>query len=105
MPDGATPHLEEAEILRDLVRRFLSGETQDSLIRDLNNRGITTSYGKPWTRAGRWDAAQPDERREMLKLALCGRHLIVHPADQRSRTDVAARTTISLVVARQPTYL
>jgi DNA invertase Pin-like site-specific DNA recombinase len=52
MPDGVTPHPEEAEILRELVRRTLAGETQESLIADLAARGITTAAGKPWTRAG-----------------------------------------------------
>jgi DNA invertase Pin-like site-specific DNA recombinase len=52
LPDGTTPHPEESEVLRELVRRFLDGEPQDALIADLNARGVLTSYGKPWTRAG-----------------------------------------------------
>jgi len=51
-PDLITVRKKEAAILRDLTARFLAGETQDALIADLNGRGITTSYGKPWTRAG-----------------------------------------------------
>ncbi|MDG4792420.1 recombinase family protein [Micromonospora sp. WMMD1082] len=42
----------EAEIIRDLTDRVLAGESQDALIVELNERGILTSYGKPWTRAG-----------------------------------------------------
>ena len=50
--DLVTVREDEAAILRDLTARFLAGETQDALIAELNARGITTSYGKPWTRAG-----------------------------------------------------
>ena len=50
--DLITVREDEAAILRDLTARFLAGETQDALIAELNARGITTSYGKPWTRAG-----------------------------------------------------
>lgn len=52
LPDGVTPHPEESLILREMTARFLSGETQDAILRDLNERGILTAYGKPWTRAG-----------------------------------------------------
>src|SRR6266700_6959442 len=50
--DLITVREDEAAILRDLTARFLAGETQDALIAELNGRGITTSHGKPWTRAG-----------------------------------------------------
>ncbi len=43
---------DEAAVLRDMTARFLAGESQDALIAELNARGITTSYRKPWTRAG-----------------------------------------------------
>jgi site-specific DNA recombinase len=39
-------------VLRELVSRTLAGDTQESLMADLAGRGITTAYGKPWTRAG-----------------------------------------------------
>lgn len=42
----------EARVLRDLVDRLLAGESQESMIRDLNRRGITTSKGRSWTQAG-----------------------------------------------------
>jgi len=42
----------EAEVLRELAARLLAGDSQDEMIRDLNRRGVTTSYDKPWTRAG-----------------------------------------------------
>jgi DNA invertase Pin-like site-specific DNA recombinase len=50
--DGTTVRPAEVAILRDLVARLLAGESQDAMIVDLNTRGITTSYGKAWTRAG-----------------------------------------------------
>ena len=51
-PISITVHEDEAAFLRDLTARFLAGETQDALIAEWNGRGITTSAGKPWTRAG-----------------------------------------------------
>lgn len=50
MPDGETPHPEESVILGEVTARFLAGETQDSLLADLNERGITTATGGKWTR-------------------------------------------------------
>ena len=50
--DGVTVREEEAAVLRELTARFLAGESQDKLIAGLNERGILTSQGKPWTRAG-----------------------------------------------------
>jgi glycine/D-amino acid oxidase-like deaminating enzyme/DNA invertase Pin-like site-specific DNA recombinase len=50
MPDGITPHSEEAGVLREITARFLAGETQDALIADLNGRGIVTATGGKWTR-------------------------------------------------------
>lgn len=47
-PDGSVRE-SEAAILRELAERFLAGESQDALIRDLNQRGITTSTGRGWT--------------------------------------------------------
>lgn len=51
-PNGVTVRESEAEILRDLAARLLAGDSQDAMVVDLNTRGITTSYGKAWTRAG-----------------------------------------------------
>src|SRR6266700_6048635 len=50
--DLITVREDEAAVLRDLTARLLDGQTQDALIAELNGRGITTSYSKPWTRAG-----------------------------------------------------
>jgi DNA invertase Pin-like site-specific DNA recombinase len=49
---GRTVRETEAAVLRELAARLLVGESQDAMIVDLNRRGIRTSYGKPWTRAG-----------------------------------------------------
>lgn len=50
--DGRTIREAEAAVVRDLVEQLLAGESQDAMIRDLNARGITTSTGRAWTRAG-----------------------------------------------------
>jgi DNA invertase Pin-like site-specific DNA recombinase len=47
--DFVTVREAEAEIIRELTRRFLAGETQHALVRDLNARGILTSQGNRWT--------------------------------------------------------
>ena len=47
--DLVTIREDEAEIIRDLTRRFLAGESQDALLAELNARGRTApSYGKWW---------------------------------------------------------
>ncbi|MCT2280312.1 recombinase family protein [Micromonospora chalcea] len=51
-PDGITIREAEASVLRDLAERLLAGKSQDAMIEELNARGMLTSYGKPWTRAG-----------------------------------------------------
>lgn len=38
----------QAEIIADVAKRLLAGESLRSIVRDLNNRGITTGTGKPW---------------------------------------------------------
>lgn len=38
----------EAQIVREIVTRFLDGETMNALARDLNARGVTTSTGRKW---------------------------------------------------------
>ena len=47
--DFVTVREPEAEIIRELTRRFLGGESQHALVRDLNARGILSSKGNPWT--------------------------------------------------------
>jgi hypothetical protein len=49
-----------------------------------------------WAR--RWKAAEPAERRTLLRMALRGRPLIVGPADPSDRTNVAQR----IMVGDQP---
>jgi site-specific DNA recombinase len=70
-PDLITVREEEAEVLRDLTARLLAGETQDALVADLNERGIPTSYGKPWRPAGL--------RKVLMRERNCGRIIYTDP--------------------------
>jgi DNA invertase Pin-like site-specific DNA recombinase len=70
-PDLITAREEEAAVLRDLTARLLAGETQDALVADLNERGITTSYGKPWRPAGL--------RKVLMRERNCGRIVYTDP--------------------------
>jgi site-specific DNA recombinase len=65
--DFVTVRGAEAEIIRELTRRFLAGEAQNALVRDLNARGILTSHGK------RWEATSL--QRLLLRERNCGRIL------------------------------
>jgi site-specific DNA recombinase len=47
--DGMTLNEREASVLKDVGRRVLAGETCNSLAKELNARGITTSTGGRWT--------------------------------------------------------
>ena len=49
--DLVTVREDEAEIIRELTRRSLAGESQNALVSDLEARGIRTSQGKLWTQA------------------------------------------------------
>lgn len=51
-PDALTIRETEAAVIRELVERLLAGDSQNELIRDLNERGITTSTGGKWGRTG-----------------------------------------------------
>jgi hypothetical protein len=46
--DGVTVRAEEADIIRDHARRLLAGESQDSLIRELNETGVPSVRGARW---------------------------------------------------------
>lgn len=46
--DGVTIRADEADVIREAARRKLDGETYRSIARDLTERGILTSTGKPW---------------------------------------------------------
>jgi site-specific DNA recombinase len=75
------PHPEEAPILAELTARLLAGDTQQAIIADLARRGILTSYGKPWTRAG---------LRQVLTRPLnCGQ--VIHTDPKTKTTAVVAR--------------
>ena len=81
--DLVTPREGEAEIIRELTRRSLAGESQNALVSDLEARGVRTSQGKLWTQA---------TLRQLLKRERnCGR--IIH-------TDLA--TGVTSVVGHLP---
>jgi DNA invertase Pin-like site-specific DNA recombinase len=46
--DLVTVREDEAAVLRNLTTRFLDGETLDSLLTDLNARGVKTAFGNQW---------------------------------------------------------
>lgn len=48
-PDQVTVRESEAAIIREVTRRLLSGEPQDSLVAELNARGIAGTRGRPWS--------------------------------------------------------
>jgi DNA invertase Pin-like site-specific DNA recombinase len=48
--DLLTVREDEAEVIRELVRRYLAGESLSGLVNDLNRRGVATSTGGPWKR-------------------------------------------------------
>jgi DNA invertase Pin-like site-specific DNA recombinase len=39
----------EREVVREMARRVLAGDTLDGIVRDLNTRGVTTVMGMLWT--------------------------------------------------------
>ncbi|BBG04600.1 MULTISPECIES: recombinase family protein [Pseudonocardia] len=47
-PDGLTVRPKEARIIADLTVRVAAGETLNSLARELNSEGVTTSTGRRW---------------------------------------------------------
>jgi len=47
--DGVTIREEEASIIRDHAQRLLAGETQNSLINELNDAGVPSVRGARWT--------------------------------------------------------
>lgn len=47
-PDGVTVNQHEADIIRNHAERLLAGETQDSLIRELNETGVPSVRGAQW---------------------------------------------------------
>ena len=55
--DKVTVRTEEAEVVRELARRVLAGDSLKALCRDLSERGIATANGKEW---------QPQTLRRML---------------------------------------
>ena len=52
VPGRLEHHPVEGPVLREMVARVLAGENQDTLIADLDARGVRTSFGRTWTRTG-----------------------------------------------------
>ncbi|MFF3147651.1 recombinase family protein, partial [Streptomyces sp. NPDC057927] len=46
--DGCTVIEEEAEVVREVFRRFLDGETASAIAKDLHARQLTTAEGAQW---------------------------------------------------------
>jgi site-specific DNA recombinase len=69
--DFVTVRDAEADVIRELTRRTLAGESQSALARDLNARDILTSQGNPW------DARAV--RSLMLRASNCGRIVYTNP--------------------------
>lgn len=47
--NGGVVHPEEAAVLKEVVRRVLNGEAVSAMAHELNERGYTTTRGKPWS--------------------------------------------------------
>ncbi|MCW2929639.1 MAG: hypothetical protein JWM19_601 [Actinomycetia bacterium] len=47
--DGLTVRESEAKVIREKSSEVLAGRSMRSLAKELNDRGLTTSTGKPWT--------------------------------------------------------
>lgn len=47
-PDGMTVRESEAEILQECIERSIAGEPAYLITKDLNERGVPTTYGKKW---------------------------------------------------------
>jgi site-specific DNA recombinase len=84
-------------ILREVARRLLAGESQESLVRDLNDRKILTVRGKPWTRPGmRTALTRPRNAglvtyRGTVVATLPGEHLLTEDEHARLMSLYAAR--------------
>jgi site-specific DNA recombinase len=59
-----TIRAEEAEVIRDLARRVLAGDSLNTLAKELNERGIPTAQGKKWS--------PPTIRRMLMSARLSG---------------------------------
>ena len=79
--DLVTIREDEAEIIRELTRRFLAGESQDVVVADLNARGVCTGSGKLWT--------QGNLRRILMRERNCGR--IIYTDSATGVTSIVGR--------------
>ena len=81
----------EAEIIRELTRRILAGESQNALVRDLNARGILTSHGNPW--------AETSLQRLLLRERNCGR--ILYTDTEKNVKSIAGRLPGEPIVSEE----
>lgn len=51
-PDGVTIREDESLVVKDMIHRFLAGESINALTKEMNGCGRVTTFGKPWTTAG-----------------------------------------------------
>ena len=89
--DLVTIREDEAEIIRELTRRFLAGESQDDVVADLNARGIRTGSGKLWT--------QGNLRRILMRERNCGR--IIYTDKATGVTSVVGRLPGEPIVSEE----
>ncbi|NHW45988.1 recombinase family protein [Paenarthrobacter sp. MSM-2-10-13] len=49
LQNGMEQHPDEAPVVREIIKRFISGDSWNSIALDLNERNIPTAKGKMWT--------------------------------------------------------
>src|SRR5271155_6208197 len=89
--DRVTQREDEAAVLRELTTRLLDGELPDSLIADLNARGILTAQGRPLTR--------PALKTLLTRERNCGRIIYTDPAS--GLTSVVGRLPGEPIVSEE----
>jgi DNA invertase Pin-like site-specific DNA recombinase len=89
--DFVTVREAEAEIVRELTRRILAGESQNALVRDLNARGILTSHDNPW--------AETSLQRLLLRERNCGR--ILYTDTEKNVKSIAGRLPGEPIVSEE----
>lgn len=79
--DGVTIREEEAAVLREATQALIAGRSLAGIARELNERELTTSTGKPWTYARLRDVVIRPRNAGLLSRGIPGRTLeIVGPA-------------------------
>lgn len=73
--DGVTIREAEAAVLREVTAALIAGRSLAGLARELNEREVTTSTGKPWTYARLRDVAIRPRNAGLLSRGIPGRTL------------------------------